>query len=667
MKKIDIKNTRTQYIAAALLGLFLGLLSALSLLTFSNLPQVEQLQNYEPQGVTLLKDQSGKVVYEFYREKRIPLKFEEIPTLTKKAFLVTEDWNFYNHVGIDVMGIARAMTVNMLHGRFAQGASTITQQLSRVLFLTPEKTIARKIREILLTFRIENRFTKDEIFQLYLNQIYLGEGTYGIEAAAQKYFGKPVNKLNIAENATLAALPKGPNLYSPFKFPEKALRRRNAILAAMFRKDVISEKQFREAVKVPLPTEPAIQDAKQNYFSFHILEELSQTINLDEIYRGKIQIQSTLDANLQSKAEAAIQQGIKDYAARHKLQPTQLDKLPQMAMVSMDIHSGEVRALVGGRSFAESQYNRILQAQRQPGSSFKPFLYGFALEKGYTQSTPVLDAPLEYNNAVSGKWAPENYDDTYDGYIPFRIALEKSKNTPTIRALEDVGIASFQKWMSRFQLSTKLSNDLTIALGSSSMKLIELARSYAIIANGGNWVEPSFVLSVKDETGNEMWETPSKSKIKIMDENTASVLTDMLRGVVQTGTGKFASDLSCEIAGKTGTTDHYVDALFVGYSSELVTLVWMGFDQRKSLGFGETGAQAVGNAWRNIMKFHCDERQPENLPFSNDINWVDVDHETGLLPNSMSVNVLKEAFFKGTEPDKDCCLEQYNGPTKNIP
>lgn len=669
MQKIDIKNTRTQYVLIGALAAILGVFSSLSLLTFSNLPQVEQLQNYEPQGITQLKDQDGKLVYEFYREKRVPLKLEEIPNITRKAFMVAEDWNFYNHVGIDIPGIMRAMAKNLLRGRFAQGASTITQQLSRVLFLSPDKTVARKIKEVLLTFRIENRFTKDEILQLYLNQIYLGEGTYGIESAAQKYFGRPVSKLTIAENAMLASLPKGPSIYSPFKDAKKALTRRNLILTLMFERDVINEKQFRKAMNEPLPEQPSAADAKQNYFTFHILEELSKTMELDEIYRGKIQIQSTLDSKLQARAESAIAQGVKEYAARHKIPADKWDKLPQAAMVAVDIYTGEVRALVGGRSFAESQYNRILQASRQPGSSFKPFLYAYALEKGYTQSTPVLDAPIEYTNKVSGKWNPSNYDNEYSGYIPFRISLEKSKNTPTVRILEEIGVAPFQKWFSRFQHTTKLANDLTIALGSSSVKLIELARSYAIFANGGFWVEPNFILSVKDESGKEMWEKSAPSKTKIVDETTASIVTDMLRGVIQSGTGsKVITNLTCEVAGKTGTTNDYVDSLFVGYSSEIALLVWVGFDQRKSLGRGETGATTAGGIWRNIMDSHCKDRNPEDLSFSNEISWTDVDHETGLLPNSMSVNVMKEAFIKGTEPTKDCCMEKYEGslkPSKN--
>jgi penicillin-binding protein 1A len=617
---------------------------------FFQSPQVEQLQNYEPQGVTQLKDQNGQLVYEFYREKRMPLKLEEIPDITKKTFLVAEDWDFYKHVGIDVFGIIRATLVNLIHGRFAQGASTITQQLSRVLFLTPEKTIVRKIREVLLTFRIENKFTKDEILSLYLNQIYLGEGTYGIEAASMKYFGKGVAKLSIAQNAMLASLPKAPALYSPFKDPKRAMDRRNKILALMFERDVITENQLRTAVREPLPEMPSAADAKQNYFSFHVFEKLSQTIDIDQIYRGKIQIQSTMDAKLQKRAEEAIDRGVKDYAARHKIPLTQIDKLPQMAMVSLDINSGEVRALVGGRSFGQSQYNRILQAQRQPGSSFKPFLYAYAIEKGYTQASPVLDERLSYNNKTSGKWSPENYDNEYSGFIPFRIALEKSKNTPTIRILEDVGVAPFLKWMSRFQFTNKIANDLTIALGSSSVKLMELARSYAIIANGGYWVEPSFITTVKDETGKDLWEPSIKSNSKVMEETTASIVTDMMRGVVQFGTAKFASTLPCEVAGKTGTTNQYVDALFVGFSSEIVTLVWVGFDQRKSLGFGETGAGTAGRIWKDIMEFHCQDRNPEGLRFSNELSWIDVDHETGKLPTDMSVNVIKEAFLKGTEP-----------------
>ncbi|MEZ4845753.1 MAG: transglycosylase domain-containing protein [Bdellovibrionota bacterium] len=343
MNKIDMKNSRTQVVLTAALGAVIGVLSSLFMLTFSDLPQVEQLQNYEPQGITQLNDKDGKLVYEFYREKRVAIKFEEIPNITKKAFLSAEDWSFYKHVGVDVPGILRAIIKNAFRGRFAQGASTITQQLSRVLFLTPDKTIARKLKEILLTFRIENRFTKDEILALYLNQIYLGEGTYGIEAAAQKYFGKSVSRLTVAENAMLASLPKAPTIYSPFKYPKKALDRRNANLTLMFERDVITEKQFREAMKEPLPEAPTVTDAKQNYFTFHILEELTKTIEIDQIYRDKLQISSTLDARLQESAEKAVACRLKDYAIRHKVSQiewTNFHKQPWWPLT----HTGEVRA-----------------------------------------------------------------------------------------------------------------------------------------------------------------------------------------------------------------------------------------------------------------------------------------------------------------------------------
>ncbi|MCB1198333.1 MAG: PBP1A family penicillin-binding protein [Deltaproteobacteria bacterium] len=648
------------YAITAFLASIAAIATTMVLVTFKDLPQIENLKSYTPKGITILLDKNRSKAHEYYKERRIVLQSDQIPDLTKKAFLVAEDWGFYDHFGIDIKGILRAVVANILQGGFSQGASTITQQLSRNLFLSHKKTLARKIKEAYLTLRIERKFTKDEILTLYLNQIYLGEGAYGIEQASQIYFGKSVSQLSIAENALLASLPKNPNIYSPFKNTEKSLSRRNLILQWMQQRGVISEAQMLTAKEVHLPQEKQTTRSKQNYFTYAALEKLQEKIPPHIYENGRLTIQSDYDHALQIQSESAIAKGLQAYMQRHQLH-AETNDLPQMASLSMDIHTGHIRAMVGGVDFSQSLYNRALLALRQPGSSIKPLLYALALDRNFTQSSFLLDAPISFHHPKFGRWEPENYDKTYDGYIPLRNSLEKSKNTSTIRLLQEIGIAPFINWLRTLGITTPIETDLTISLGSSSIYLPELATAYATFANGGYRVQPSLIQKVTNHTQDVLYEQTSHAE-KVIDPTTAFLITDALTGVIQDGTGSFAKDIPCAIAGKTGTTNQYIDSVFVGYSSDIVTVVWVGFDDNRSLGFGESGSKAAGRIWKDIMQFHCQQDQPGPFLQPKGITWETVDHETGLLPTKYSVNLTRQAYKTGTEPTDQCCKPNYDTP-----
>lgn len=634
-------------------GILFGNICALALSTLTDLPQIDKLQDFQPKGITKLLDHNGKVVYEFFRERRIPIDIEKIPLQTQKAFLVAEDWDFYHHFGIDVTGIARAMLRNLIERRFAQGASTITQQLSRVLFLSSEKTISRKLKEMFLTIRIERNFSKKEILHMYLNQIYLGEGSYGIEAASRSYFGKSISELSLAENALLASLPKGPSLYSPFANPERSLQRRNLILSWMKNRNVISKIEYERAIETPLPIEAPTSRKKQSYFSHHVVEKLSEYLNPEDIYQGYLEIHSTMDSGLQQTMEEAIEKGLMAYALRHQLSMKDRSLWPQMAAIAMDTGNGEIRAMVGGQAFAQTQFNRSLYAKRQPGSSIKPLLYATAIDSGWTQSHLVEDKEISFDHPQFGYWAPQNYDKKYDGWMPLRVALEKSKNTTAIRVLQDLGIRSFVRMLRTLGIESEIPSNLTIALGSSGMTMLELARAYGSFSNLGYLVSPSFIQRVTDQSGRVIWENPEKKSKKILDSETAYIMTDMLQAVIQRGSGQFASDLSCPVAGKTGTTNDYKDSVFVGYTPSLVVAVWTGFDQRKDLGFGETGSKASGRVWKDIMSYQCrQETQVFSVPPG--IEMVDIDHDSGLLPGKYCTDIVQAAFKKGSAPTRPC-------------
>jgi penicillin-binding protein 1A len=639
----------------ALLAVMLGALASAALVVFQDIPQIQSLKTFEPKSIHTLYDMHDQPAYEYFDQRRIPLSQNEIPPLVADAFRVAEDWDFYTHFGIDLKGLLRAVVTNIVKGRLSQGASTITQQLARNLFLNHQKTIARKLKEAYLTLRIERSFTKQEILTMYLNQIYLGEGTYGIAQASLMYFGKPVTDLGIAEIALLAALPKNPNIYSPFRHPDKALARRNLILRWMAQREVISAEQMRVAMEQAIPDHKQNVREKQNYFTHHVYQKLTDHIPLNVMEQGGLSIFTPYDPALQRASEQAAQKAIRAYAQRHKLDAEKdQDQLPQIASISMDVRTGGIRAMVGGRNFAQSLFNRALLAKRQPGSSIKPLLYALGIDQGYTQSSFLLDAPIEFDHPQFGRWAPENYDHDFAGYLPMRRALEKSKNTTSVRLLQSLGVGNFHRWLRLLGITEPVQPNLTIALGSSSVTLPELAKAYATFANGGLSVTPYTIDRVTRANG-ETWLTHTPQVRRVLSQQTAFITTDMLLGVVQDGSGRFANDIDCKLAGKTGTTNNYVDSVFAGFSRDLVTITWVGFDDNRTLGFGETGSKAAGRFWADIMRAHCEMDQPGDFDVPEGIEMVTVDHTTGLLPSAWTIDFQAQAYLPGTAPTQSCC------------
>jgi len=645
----------------ALAGMFGGLVLAWVMVGMKDLPEIDHLTQYTPKGKNVLMDFEGEPAFEFFQERRIVLKDDEIPELTKQAFLAAEDWRFYTHFGVDLKGLARAIVANLKSRRLSQGASTITQQLSRNLFLSHRRTLERKLKEMYLTFRIERRFTKDEILTLYLNQIYLGEGTYGVGQAAKVYFGKKPEDLALHEHALLAGLPQNPNRMSPFRNPKNSLRRRNLVLKMMEGRGIITESQRITASSQTLPQTKFDKKGKQNHFTYAIFEKMHAQLPSPLIEKGQLHIHTAYDPQLQNQMEKAIAKGAQSYARRHGLKDD-AKKKPQFAALSLDIHSGEIRAMVGSRDFSKSLYNRAVLSQRQPGSSIKPFLYALAMDQGYTQSSFLLDAPISFDHPRFGTWTPENYDRKFDGYMSLRSALARSKNTPAVRLLQDLGVGAFISWLGRFGLGNQVEPNLTIALGSQSVKLIDLALAYAMLGNGGHKVAPQWLKSIVDKRGSLLYQHKTPPDANAMSPITSYLITDALRGVIQNGSGRLASTIPCQLAGKTGTTNNFIDSIFAGYSSELVTVVWVGFDDNQSLGRGESGSRTAGPIWRDIMELHCAKDQPGPFLAPADISMISVDQATGLLPNPLSQNIKPWAFKKGSEPIQDCCVPSGISP-----
>ncbi|MFH1017461.1 MAG: PBP1A family penicillin-binding protein [Pseudomonadota bacterium] len=634
----------------------LGVLTGFAVVTLSDLPEVSQLEHYEPKGLTVLKDVHGRVIHEFFTERRIGVPLESIPPMVRSAFLAAEDWRFYEHFGIDLKGLTRALFRNLVEGRYAEGASTITQQLSKVLFLTPEKTMARKLKEMMLALQIERRYSKNEILGLYMNQIYLGAGCYGVEAASRTYFGKGVKDLFPAEAALLAGLPKGPTKFSPFVDPAAARDRRDTVLLTMFERGVIRKDEYLKGKEEPLSAQPASDERAQSYFAAYILSLLSGEMGEEQVYRGHLDVETTMDLDLQEAAEEAVKAGLEAYARRRRIRPDRADLLPQAALLALDARTGEIRAMVGGKDFKESQFNRTIQAVRQPGSSIKPVLYAAALERGFTQSSPVEDRPISFRLPGGKTWSPKNYDKKYMGIIPLRVALEHSKNVVAVRLLKTIGIPAFRTMAQRLGIASPIAPNLSSALGSSSLKLVELARTFSVFDNGGIRPNVRAIRNVLASGGGNLWPSSIPSQ-PVLDPRIAYVMTDLLTGVVRFGTGVFAKDLPCAVAGKTGTTDDNVDSLFVGFSSDLVAVAWMGFDDRKSLGREETGAVAAGPIWKQFMETACEGAADEFSPPPG-ILLVDVDHSTGKLAGSYCSDVVTQAYLEGTQPNEVCSEER---------
>jgi penicillin-binding protein 1A len=587
---------------------------------------------------------------ELFIEKREPVPLETIPRLLKAALVATEDRKFYKHSGVDLKGIARAIIKDIKAGEFVEGASTITQQLSKTLFLTPRKTLVRKIKEAILAFQLERRYTKDEILELYLNQVYFGSGAYGVESAAKIFFGKSVKDLNLAECALVAGMPKSPSRYSPLVNPDLAIKRRNTVLRQMRDTDIISVKAYQQAAKEALYTNGRRFNAsKAPFFVEYIKKSLEDKLGSTRLYKGGLSVFTTLDYRLQSAAEEAVTDGLLALTDRMK-RGHMAEPAPEAALISMDLASGGILAMVGGKDFNASRFNRAAMALRQPGSAFKPFVYAYAIEQGFAQNHLILDAPVVYQGAQDGDdWKPQNFSLEYKGEMTLRHALTISQNIPAVRLLQTLGPYSVAQFAHQLGIKSQLASNLSLALGTSEITLMDLTSAYSVFPNKGEKIRPFGVLEIVDRQGRVVWRAKSQKRL-VMSRAGAAIMTNMLEGVIKEGTGRRARILGRAVAGKTGTSNDYKDALFIGFSPHVIAGVWVGLDAGGSLGAKETGAKAALPIWIDFMKAALQNEPHQYFDIPDDVSQIRMDPITGLAQPNDSKRSVVALFKKGTEP-----------------
>ncbi len=647
---------------AAIVGLVLsaavGFGGAAFFVLVRGLPQVSQLEEFVPPSSTRVLAADGTLLAEFATERRTPVPLEQVPENLVRAVLAIEDHRFFEHMGINPGRIAKALVRDVAQGRAVEGGSTITQQLAKLLFLTPEKTVRRKIREAILALEIERRYTKREILSFYLNQIYLGNRTYGVSAASRVYFDKPVADLDLAECALLAALPKAPALYDPFRHPDRARKRRNLVLGRMETLGWATPDAAAAARAQPLPRRPPARPrVLAPYFVEAVRQQLLDRLGLDPVYQGGLRVYTTLDPRLQRAAEEAL---ARDLAALDRRHPKSAPA--QGAVLAVAVDTGAVRAHVGGRSWSDSPFDRALQARRQPGSAFKPFVYLAALEAGQTQASVVQDAPARYRGARRGQWwTPGNYDGRFQGPMTLRRALALSRNLPAIRTLDRVGLPAVVGVARRLGLVGPFGQGLAAALGVGGTTLRELVRAYGAVAAGGLLPTPHWIRAVYGPEGRNLWPPPPAPR-RAADPVDTYVLSDMLAAVVQDGTGRRARALPFPVGGKTGTTDDQRDAWFVGFSSRLAVGVWVGRDDNTPLGWGETGARAALPAWIDVMLASASSGPPPPWPVPPEVVFVEIDPVSGLRAGPTCKRTVYAAFRRGTEPVGACDLEALAWP-----
>lgn len=856
-----------------------GVMAVLGLFFYISidLPQINSLKDYNPPMNSQILSRDGEVLLDIGKETRDVVDFKDIPPRVVSAFLSAEDDNFYNHQGIDYLGIVRAFVVNMKEGRLVQGGSTITQQVAKSLLLTKERTLSRKVKDLLLARKIEQKFTKEEILFLYLNQVYLGGGYYGVKAAFRGYFDKGLKEATIAESALVAGLLVAPGRYSPYVNPKYAKIRQEYVLGRMFATGKITKEEYEAAksenikMRIRRPS-----DMKGGHFTDWVRQEVMAQVGVDQFLTEGFKVRTTLDWDLQQKAEAAVKNRIKELDkrqgfkgairkiesdeaisnfikdarrsilkekstfftfatdgkniyefneaedqfektlafieeeeskinerfkkiatignrsdeslleflkkgesyqaivlesndlkrtilasiggvrvmipekgfawaherklsedpiyfaplktpskivkrgdvilvtientsvpvsnlihsdftkkykdatlvkihARQKVVEATLDQEPEVegALVAIHPQSGEVMTLVGGVDFQKSQFNRVIQSARQPGSAFKPFIYAAALENGYTPTSTVLDMPQALGGAEDSlSWKPRNYDGEFKGPMTFRHALEVSRNIPAIRLLQDVGVNKMEELVARFGMKTTLPKDMTISLGSFGISLAELVRGFAVFPNGGKRIPLKSVLSIKDRNGKTytppiykpvegalpVVETvpptvegeapktignPFHTQLKenqVYDERLAYIMTNLMNGVVLYGTGSAAASVSRNLGGKTGTTSSFVDALFVGFSQNLVVGAWTGFDDNRTLGYGESGTRAALPMWVDFMYSAVGKYGAPEFNVPNGITQVMINKQTGR-PTPAGQGGFLESFVEGYDPN----------------
>ena len=675
------------FVLAALVGAASGLLLVYS----TDLPQVEQLEHFRPSSTTELYDDQGRIIGSFALQRRVVASYNDYPAVLRDALISIEDKDFYRHWGVNVWRIAGAAYRDIKSGGRVQGASTLTMQLARNLFLSPDRSFHRKIQEALLAVQIERRFTKPQIFTLYANQIYLGHGVYGFEAASEYYFSKPARQLTLEEAALLAALPKSPTYYSPINHPEHALKRRNMVINSMLEDGKMTAQQADEARNKPLELNPQHDPGSlAPYFVEEIRRYLEAKYGSDQVHQGGLRVYTALDMDMQRAANRAVLDGLAIYERRHgwkghlenvlqgsstvaayqhpdwadepepghyvhalvtgisagtalirfgrysatlassdvswtgrkiaailklgdvvyvkivslgargKSRVTlEQDSGAQGALIALDNASGEIKAMVGGRDFNLSKFNRATQALRQVGSSFKPYVYTAVIDQGANPDDTVLDVPITFQTS-SGPYIPHNYDDKFEGVITLRRALAQSRNIPALKVADGLGIKSVIDYAHRFGITSNIPQYLPVALGAAEITLFEQTSAFSVFPNDGVRITPHYITKVTDDEG-RLLEEDFPDVRDVISSRTARILTGMLREVVQHGTAVAARNMKIPIAGKTGTTNDFTDAWFIGFSPSMTCGVWVGYDEKRTLGTKETGAHAALPIWMDFM------------------------------------------------------------------
>jgi penicillin-binding protein 1A len=618
-------------------------------LLLKELPSIAALKDYRPSITTRVYADNNELIDEFFLEDRKVIKYEEIPKIAIQAFIAAEDARFFQHKGFDMQSMTRAFYKNLEAGRIVQGGSTITQQVAKSLYLSPERSYIRKLREALLAYKIDRYLTKEEILTLYLNHIYLGHGTYGIEAASQVYFGKSARDLTLPEAAVLAGLPKAPTSYSPYLHPDKAYQRQAYVLNRMHEDHYITEEEKEKALATKIrfrSIKP--KDKIAPYFIEHVRRYIQEKYGGDVLYKEGLEVYTTLDIQMQAAARDAVEKGLQELEERGKYEKGSV----QGALLAMDPKTGAIRAMVGGRDFSRSEFNRATQSRRQPGSAFKPLIYTAAFDKGMTPSTVVVDAPVVYPDPSSpdGVWRPKNFDRKFQGPTTLHNALIHSRNVITIKILEEIGLDYATSYAANLGISSPLSRNLSLALGTSGVTLQELVRAYGVLANEGKRAAPFFIKKIVDRTGHVFEEAQPRIE-QVIDPRIAFLTTYVLQDVVESGTGQRVKRLGRPVAGKTGTTDDMRDAWFMGFTPSLVAGVWVGFDQERSLGRQEVGGQAAAPIWLYFAEKGLLNTPIEVFPIPEGIVFIKVDPRTGLPVKPSTKGAIYEGFLEGTTPE----------------
>ncbi|MGV8122354.1 MAG: PBP1A family penicillin-binding protein [Candidatus Xenobiia bacterium LiM19] len=615
-----------------------------------DLPDVRKLSRFEPSESSQIFSSNGTLIGVLFKENRIWVSIDDIPKTMQDAIIATEDSRFYEHVGVDPKGIARAVIENFRGGGLSQGASTITQQLARNIFLSQERSVKRKIQEVLISVDIEKRFSKKEILEYYFNQIYFGSGAYGIEAAAQTYFGKHAKALTLPECALIAGLPAAPSLYSPLVDPKMAKQRQELVLQRMLSCGYITadeEKKAREKKLVVAPKKSEIQMFKYPYFTTYALHELSKRYDDDYLYRAGLKIYTTLDIPMQNAAATTLLEGLKR-AQEQNMNAT------NAALVAVDPRNGYIKAMVGGVKFTEkNQFNRAWQARRLPGSAFKVFVYTAALEQGYTPDTAVSDSAVTYTIPGSNDWTPKNSDGRFMGALTFRDALKWSRNICAVRTLDAVGPDEVIKLAGKMGITDPIENNLSIALGSCEVTVLDMASAYGVLANGGHRCPPTAIRKIVDSHGNVVEDNRFPKSEEVISAATAFAMTEMMAEVVSSGTGT-AAQIGRPAAGKTGTTDEHRDAWFVGFVPQLSCAIWTGNDDYTQMNYVFGGTLGAG-IWGSFMKKVLAKN--ESLEFGSDEEGrigVMICNSSGMRATAKCNDTKKAYFTRGNVPQKYC-------------